>query len=376
MHGWSAKDESTSMATPPRRVVPGRTLHLTIRAVNRQYRFVPTDEITASIKYIVCYCINRYGMSLHDMVWMSNHAHINLTDVHGRLPDFVQHMNSLISLQLNRLAGRSGPNFQEGYRDIQLLDNDAALIFLKYTLANPCTANLVEKASDWGGVTTYNDEYGQSIVAKRPDCGLWAPLEIDENDEKAGKPKKIKKRVYGGMPGECLTKLVRPQIRPDLDDEELRTLIREQTTQSERDACTIRRVSHKKVVGMNNVRQLKWNDFPPTPEEQNDLIPLVAATCEELKKRALTVIRAFRTAYRHAFDNFVKLGKAQVVFPNGTWKMRTVFEAHSNGPWPELVQEGLGFPRDDNDPPPPPELSARAASPGDAGFTSSDPLLV
>lgn len=311
------------MATAPRIIRPGRPIHLVIRAVNRQYRFVPTENVVASIRYIFWHCVDRYGMSVHDANWMSNHSHIILTDERGVLPQFVCKMNSLISRQLNTIRRTKGTNFEKHYADIEILDDETMVGYCAYSLANPCTADLVTKASSWKGVSTYKRNYGETFKVKRPKCGLWSGSALSrrkqsEDSEGHGCP----------MPGEVSAQLVRPKVMNHLKDAELRLEIRMETAKLEAKAAEKRRKTGKKVLKWRNVTKNHWTDSPLKPEKVFEKQPRAASRDDELLLAAMDKIASFNQAYKKALNAFrdpAPERKNEAIFPVGTWKMRVQF---------------------------------------------------
>lgn len=326
------------MATPPRSILPGQSLYLTIHAANRQFRFIPHKDLVDSIRFIFWYCAKKYEISVHEATWMSNHAHICLTDERGVLPKFVCQMNSLVSRQINALTGETGTNIEKGYSSIEIADSASMLRLSAYTLANPCAANLVRKASDWEGFCTYSREYNQPFKVERPRCGMWAengeykqssaaqnsaqPI----NQDSSTVPRKSRwRRKPSKLPESVEVKLARPRIMPDLSDRVLRQKVRERTTYNEETAENKRKRMKKRVLGIAGILKQRSNDRPPTTKKRFKHTPLVAAESKELRLYRMNIIREFRQRYKEALDRFCRLGKEHARFPEGTWKMRTAF---------------------------------------------------
>lgn len=341
MHGLGARDDSECVATPPRIIFPGQKVHLTIQAVNRQYRFVPQKDVLDSIRFIFWHCVSVYGMAVHDMLWMSNHAHICMTDIRGVLPKFMCQMNSLISRQLNALRGVTGTNIEKGYSSIELLDDASMVGFCAYTLANPCAADLVHTAADWKGISTLKREYNEVFLVERPKCGMWSehrpgvsPALVDEAGDEAKKKVK-RRRKPSKLPDVVQAKLTRPDVMSELDDRELRQRVRDETKLKECNAARKRvakagaktRSKRKSVLGWEQVLLLRWNQSPRKLQPIFARKPLVAARSEELAQARLDEITVFREEYAEALDLYFMWGSDYAVFPEGTWKMCEVYNA-------------------------------------------------
>lgn len=324
------------MATRPRRILPGRRIHLTIRAVTRQHRFVPEKKIVRSIQYIFWYCVAKHGIAVHETTWMSNHAHIVLTDCKGVLPSFVQQLNSLISRQLNAIRGLKGGNFEKGYVDQDILSDCALLGLCAYTLANPCDADLVATARAWKSLTTVGKEYAQPFKVRRPKCGMWKNAEPGGCiDPTADAQVDGDESEVGPLPEEVVGVLVRPQIMGHLSDSELRAEIRARTAAREAKSAQRRRRVDKRVLGWRNVIKVKWNDFAGSLEELFREIPRNAASSESIKRFHETQLRAFWAEYEIQLGLFRRTKKHEAMFPPGTWKMRVTYNA-SCEPIPQL----------------------------------------
>lgn len=325
------------MATPPRIVTPGRPVFLTIRAVNRQFRFVPSKEIVDSIRFVFWHCVSAYNISVHEALWMSNHAHICLTDNDGVLPRFVCKMNSMLSRQLNALRGHKGTNIEKGYSDIEICHDQSMASLCAYALANPCAAHLVNQANAWQGFTTHDLEYNQSFVVERPNCGLWGdgnqPRELipktfrpklkpnnATNSSSRRKPSTLPQRVEGV--------LTRPKIHLELSDAALRASIRLETKLREQKAQEKRNDEGRSVIGMARVLRRKWNESPSTFEPLFEEIQRIATRCITQKIEKARLLARFNQEYEDALRDFIEKGKSGAVFPPGTWKMRTLFRAN------------------------------------------------
>ncbi|WP_181198320.1 transposase, partial [Enhygromyxa salina] len=65
--------------TPPRSIHDQQTAFLTCRAVGRSFRFVPTEKVTQTLLFVLAYTCSKYPVSIHEVVYMSNHFHVLMT---------------------------------------------------------------------------------------------------------------------------------------------------------------------------------------------------------------------------------------------------------------------------------------------------------
>ena len=68
--------------TPPRSIRPDQLCFVTVRAVNRAFRFAPSPEALEIIRYCLTFTLSKYRgrIAIHELLWMSNHFHLVVTD--------------------------------------------------------------------------------------------------------------------------------------------------------------------------------------------------------------------------------------------------------------------------------------------------------
>jgi hypothetical protein len=99
---------------------------------------------------------------VHAITLMSTHEHLVVTDVRGRLPDFLRRLHRLVSLGTKVLRKWEGPTWDhERSSVVRLLTEQAILEKLAYVMANPVKAGLVHRAKDWPGLTVLAQELGR-----------------------------------------------------------------------------------------------------------------------------------------------------------------------------------------------------------------------
>ena len=77
------------------------------RTTQRQFLLRPSKAINQCIRYCVSIAAERSGAELHALMFMSNHYHIILMDVEGRLPVFTETLNRLLAKSLNVYHSRA-----------------------------------------------------------------------------------------------------------------------------------------------------------------------------------------------------------------------------------------------------------------------------
>src|SRR5512142_1269074 len=92
--------------TPPRRVLPGRSYLVTRRCSERRLFLRPSRLTNDIFLYVLALASRRYNVLVHAFCVLSNHAHLIVTDVEGRLPAFMQYLDSLVARSVNSSLGR------------------------------------------------------------------------------------------------------------------------------------------------------------------------------------------------------------------------------------------------------------------------------
>ncbi len=312
--------------TPPRQIHPGQLCFITVRAVNRCYRFAPTRKALDIIWYCFARTLHKYRgcIEAHEFLWMSSHYHLVLTDRGGRLPRFMEELNSLLARALNALYGIQGTAIEKGYNLVAVATEDKLVEHCVYTLANPCSANLVERSHQWQGVSSQRLEYGVPITVTRPQHGLWGGpcRHVDRAASQASK-----RARYGGrskLPEVVTLELTRPQIMPELSDAALRGYIRELLHERERTLVDARRKERQVVMGWAAAQKVSFRAAPEQTEERFGTVPSYSASTAAARSSAGERRRQFLRHYYDALRRFFG-GERAVEFPLGTWLMKVRF---------------------------------------------------
>jgi putative transposase len=312
--------------TPPRQIHPGQLCFVTVRAVNRCYRFAPTRPTLDIIWYCFACTLEKYRgcIEAHEFLWMSNHYHLILTDRGGRLPRFMEELNSLLARALNAQHGIQGTAIEKGYNLVVVATEAKLVDHCVYTLANPCSANLVERCHQWHGVSSRRLEYGVPITIVRPKYGLWGgPC----RHVKRSASQESKRSRFGGrskLPKEVTLVLTRPSIMSELSDAQLRSRIREQLNERERSIIGERRSRKQRVMGWEAARKVSFGAAPKRTEERFGTVPSYSADTTAARISAWERRRDFLERYYDALRQFVR-GEWRVEFPAGTWLMKVRF---------------------------------------------------
>src|SRR5512133_1221414 len=104
VHGGTAPAKRRAM-TPPRRVLPGTTYLVTRRCSERRFFLRPSRLTNDIFLYVLAVAARRYGVLVHAFCVLSNHCHLIVTDEEGRLPAFMQYLDSLVARAVNASLG-------------------------------------------------------------------------------------------------------------------------------------------------------------------------------------------------------------------------------------------------------------------------------
>lgn len=305
--------------TLPRQIMPGRAYLITRRCVQRQFLLRPDEKTNQILLYCLGVALARCGMEVYAFNAMSNHYHLLVFDVHGRLPEFLRYLNLMTAKAMNfRWKRRENLWSVEQVNVVLLLDDEAVLAKSVYTLVNPSVDDLVERIEDWPGISSWSAHaYGRTMVIDRP-VGFF--------------------REGGPMPEQVEIKVVAPRRAANPDErwpladwnERLISAVRS----SEQASLEWRRTKGVSVVGRRAIRQQSAFDTPTTWEPRRRLRPALACRDPERRTTELNALRVFRQQHRLASQALLR-GDRVVVFPVGTWALRSLCESCT--PPPEQV---------------------------------------
>jgi len=262
------------------------------------------EELREFIGYVLGLCLMSYGVVLHAACFMSNHYHLDVTDVRGELPLFKCKLNAFIARGINCLRGRFDKFWSvDGSCDTVPQDNDedGPLGDLIYTLTNPVKDGLVKWSKDWVGFTTHGWKFGEPRKFRRPD---WF---FDEDG--------------GDLPPFMEFGVGRNGVHAELTDEAFHTELMAACRDKELQFHRERRTNNQRFMGLKKLRKQHWNKVATTPEDRFTPTPKVAASSRWLRLRAQQRNRAWERSYAEAEDAR-EAGRTDYVYPYGTWLLR------------------------------------------------------
>jgi putative transposase len=278
---------------------------ITRRTLRRHHLFRPDPAIRQLYLYVLAICARQFGILVHAVTLMSTHEHLVVTDSQGQLPDFLRRLHRLVSLGTKALRKWEGPTWDhEQTSVVRLLSEEAILEKLAYVMANPVHAGLVRRARDWPGIAVLPHELGRRTwKVTRP--GVYFDADNPHWPDAAE-----------------LSLTVPPALERNFDPESLREAVAEELRRQERIAHKETARRGRSFVGPDRVRKLSPYRRATSSEPARERNPTFAVGRGQKAVffQAAQELRAFRRAYRDAFENW-RAGLRSVVFPQGTWRM-------------------------------------------------------
>jgi len=291
--------------TVARQVLAGLTYLISRRCTQRQLLLRPDALVEQIYLYCLAEAAQRYGITLHGYVAMSNHQHLVVRDNHGNFPEFLAHLNKMIAKAMNAYRGR-WENFwaTEQPNAVHLVEADDRFAKLVYLLANPVADHLVERVNDWPGACSLGLSLsGRAKTVKRPRCFF---------SEK------------GKMPAEVTLRIERPEGFESLTDAEWTAKLEDAVHREEQRAREERVERGMRVLGRKAVLRAEPTDSPKTVEPRGRLRPSIACRNRARRIHELQALVAFRVARTAALLRH-RAGVRDVAFPYGTYRVRGFF---------------------------------------------------
>ena len=287
--------------TRPRQVLPGTSYLLTRRTVQRQYLLSPSRLIDQTYLYCLGVAAQKYGVTLHAAVAMSNHHHPVATDAQGQVPAFMGWLDEFVAKTLNVSLGRWEALWAPGsYSAVSCETPDDTLRAMTYAATNPVRAGAVCRADLWPGVNILPADLGRPIKVKKPRTFF---------------------RRGGPLPDEVELVFLPPPGFEHLSLDEFRALWQQQIDEEEARLRAERKAKGLGFAGRQAVRKQSRYAFPKHPSKRRGLNPRVKCRDKRLRIAALERLQRFWQEHHAARERF-KAGVRDVLFPAGTYWMR------------------------------------------------------
>lgn len=136
------------MTRPLRLEYAGALYHITARGDRREDIFLQDEDRTEFLSVLGEVC-ERFNWVVHAYCQMTNHYHLLVETVDGKLWRGMRQLNGVYTQRFNRRHGLVGHLFQGRYKSI-LVQKEAYLLELtRYVVLNPVRARMVVDPADW-----------------------------------------------------------------------------------------------------------------------------------------------------------------------------------------------------------------------------------
>ncbi len=286
-----------------RRVIPEVTYLLTKKCFDERFLLKPTSKCRKALRYELARRAKQYGIDLHAFCFMSNHFHLVVTDRRGNLPAFMRDFLTNTSKALQVALKVDCPIWSsKRYNSVRLLDLDAAVRKIAYTLLNPTYAELT-RPKEWPGVTSILCALNQPETVRRPNfyfskryCPDTVELEIVPVSPKFG----LSGRRQINACEESIAQMITGTARSI-------------TAEAKRKGRTF--AGAKKVRAMPHTKRGK--------RERGERNPRFATRDKALLKEAIRDWKEFERAHMLAAEKF-RRGQRKALFPYGTYGYKVV----------------------------------------------------
>jgi len=285
----------------PRQVLPGTTYLVSRRCSQRQFLTRPSKKINNALLFCLSEASRKYGVLIHASIVMGNHFHVVATDPEGQLPRFMHWFCEFSAKCINSLYDRWESVWCPGsYSAVVLVDQEAVLKELVYTLTNPVKAGLVMYGHQWPGLRHGPADLGRPLTSRRPYFFF---------------------RKNGPLPEFSTLVLSKPPAFSEVSDDDYAQLVMCEVERKEAEYREQARLEGRRYWGRRAVLAQSPSGAPRTQAPRRRLNPRVAGADKKRRTEAIEQIKAFVQSYRVALSKF-KEGLRDVLFPAGTYWMR------------------------------------------------------
>ena len=144
----------------PRRLrfipLEGSLVEVTTRTIQGRLLLRPSPELNALVLGALGRAQRRYGVRIHDFIFMSNHYHLLLSVQSAfQLARFMGYLNGNLAREIARLTGWKDKVWGRRYQAVLVSQEESAQIGrLRYILAHGAKENLVASPRQWPGVSS------------------------------------------------------------------------------------------------------------------------------------------------------------------------------------------------------------------------------
>jgi REP element-mobilizing transposase RayT len=288
--------------TEPNQYLPGTTYLVTRRTERQVLLFRPDALMNQIFLFCVAWAAQLTGVQVHAFILLSNHEHLVVTDVEGRMGEFNERLNWLLTKCTQALRGWRGRVFDgSGPLCTELTTPGAVVRSIGYVLTNAVRHGLVRRASEWPGARSSLAALGGAALRlERP------PVFFKEG---------------GDVPTTVELRLPMPEVLVEAYGQE--DALRSVAADVERRESEVRadmRASGRAYLGARRVLQTSPFARPETEDEEASIRPRWAGSREAVRRGRERRAR-FLTRYAECRERWCR-GERDVIWPAGTYQMR------------------------------------------------------
>ena len=310
-----------------RRITPGATHFITKKTNDDLFWLVPSEEVNQILLYTLLLKAEKYGILIHEFVFMSDHFHLMQTDPRGETPNFMREFLCESAKALKVFLGTDRRIWSgERYTSTEILDKDAFDRKSAYIRLNPLEAGLTE-CEDWPGLTSANFEHGKGIFATRPEVYFHRSNSPEAVSlELSPPPSVIRSSLVTELEGSTVS-MISPQLEVENARRRCRLALSAVRSSLERIDKLVRsatkwvleglRKSKGKLLGAEKACRTSRMKRGSTPFGK--LNPRFATRDLELRQAAVESFRRFDREHRAAVER-LRDGERCVEFPYGTFQ--------------------------------------------------------
>jgi len=306
----------------PNAYPPGAYYTIERCVLDRQFRLRPDPELNAAVAIAMHDASEATGVELIAWAVMSNHLHVLLRDVAGRLGEWLAHALGLIGRFLN---ARHGVNVgtplwdRRGHNATRIQGAERIIDRAAYILANPVAARQVGSPWRWPGLITGWEHLGRGTGPT-----YVRPVSFFREDGTVSERGELRSHAPAGMDADDFRRRVHAQIK--------------ERVQRVRRAME---AAGRAFPGPGHVRGLDPFSGPRAPRRRRagravDARPTLLGRTREETMQMVAAREVFRERYAEALARLRARSEA-VTFPPGTYRVWRFYGVSREDYAPEVL---------------------------------------
>lgn len=296
----------------------GALVEVCTRTFQGRFFLRPIAEVNEIILGVLGRAQRKYGVAIHDFVFLSNHYHMLITVRDTRQQArFIAYVNANIAKEVMRIVGWRGKFWATRYHSTVVhLDEVTPVSRLRYLLSNGCKEGLVASPLKWGGVSAARALFQGSETL----VGTWFDRTAEYRARQRGDNRRIRS-----------TEIVRLTPLPTfqhLSKQQQQLRIAALVRDIEEETLRMHRKRKSRPIGMAAVKRRdpldQPTDFEPSPA------PLFHATSRASRQKLRDAFDAFVCSYREAAAQ-LRAGGLDARFPPGSFPPPRPFVSFAPG---------------------------------------------